>query len=192
VFCVHAGSVNKFGTLKCSEPCPAQCIALYPVRSSENAAIFHVCIRYCSQHSKRLNTGSRWNIAVRYTAISHLLKRSRFFVSLSYAVKSFKFLVRYQVLTATSIKMAVFWEAAPCSLLLTDVSDVHTTFFIVLIALQIWNIDHYLTDYTAQHSSRLLQTSLSVTLGKVKSLKLHDQLIPLLFPDGNSFHLKKF
>jgi hypothetical protein len=32
----------------------------------------------------------------------------------------------FQVLTAASIKMAVFWDAAPCSLVDTDVSEVLT------------------------------------------------------------------
>jgi hypothetical protein len=31
--------------------------------------------------------------------------------------------VRFQVLTVTSMKMAVVWDAAPCSLIDIDVSD---------------------------------------------------------------------
>jgi hypothetical protein len=44
-----------------------------------------------------------------------------------------RYLLRFQLLTATSMKRAVFWDIAPCSLEeLTDISEVLTAFIIRL------------------------------------------------------------
>jgi hypothetical protein len=67
-------------------------------------------------------------------------------------------LVRFHVLTETGMKMAVFWDVAPCSLVDTD------RHFRGAYCLQhrtdnggskvLWNVGQYLPDYTAQHRRR--------------------------------------
>jgi hypothetical protein len=39
-----------------------------------------------------------------------------------------------EVLMATSMKMAVFWDVAPSCLILTSISEEHTTFIIRVIS----------------------------------------------------------
>jgi hypothetical protein len=43
--------------------------------------------------------------------------------------------VAFEVLTAASMKMAVFWDVASCSLILCDVSEELTAFIITVITL---------------------------------------------------------
>jgi hypothetical protein len=51
---------------------------------------------------------------------SYLFSASNIIASSKDGIKNQCFMVRFQVLAATSMKMAVFWDVAPCSLLDTD------------------------------------------------------------------------
>jgi hypothetical protein len=71
--------------------------------------------------------------------------------------------VSFQVLTATSIKMAVFWDVAPCSLVevcrcFRDIYCLQTAIRALMMdSKNHWNISQYVPDYIAQHPRK--QTS---------------------------------
>jgi hypothetical protein len=61
-------------------------------------------------------------------------------------------MMRFQILTATSMKMAVFWDVAPCSLvILTDVSEEFTVLMMEAVSTSETSVS---TDETAQHPRR--------------------------------------
>jgi hypothetical protein len=72
------------------------------------------------------------------------------------------FSVRFQVLTTTNMKMAVFWDIAPCALVFDrrfkgaycDLPDDRGS-------KHLWNVGKYLPDNAAQHPRRQ-QSSLSL------------------------------
>jgi hypothetical protein len=77
--------------------------------------------------------------------------------------------VRFEVRTATSMKMAAVWAVAPCSSLLTDV------FIESSIRLMsdypddggsklLWNVGHHLPDYTVQHPRQSSSSTATVLL----------------------------
>jgi hypothetical protein len=71
-----------------------------------------------------------------------------------YFVQTRKIQVKFQVLTATNMKMAVSWDVAPCSLI-----DIDRRFRGVYCRLHnddkyYWNVGQYLPDYTVQHPRR--------------------------------------
>jgi hypothetical protein len=85
---------------------------------------------------------------------------------------TFLYIVRFQVLTAPSMKMALFWDVAPCSLVNNDWHFKGTCCFIIgsaalmteAVNMLLWNISQYLPDYVAEHpkghTSSLLYTIL--------------------------------
>jgi hypothetical protein len=68
-------------------------------------------------------------------------------------------MVRFQVLTAASMKMAIFWDVAPCSLV-----EVYRRFSGACClhhqGKHLWNVGKLLPDYTAQHPRRQLSSFL--------------------------------
>jgi hypothetical protein len=72
-------------------------------------------------------------------------------------------MIRFQVLKATYINMAVFWYIVPCSLIDTDrlfrsAASINRATFpptIDTVGLKLLcNVSQYLPDYTAQHTRR--------------------------------------
>jgi hypothetical protein len=61
--------------------------------------------------------------------------------------------LRFQVLMAMSLKMSVFWDVAPCSLVEIDVLDL-LTHRPYRGSKHLWNIGQFLPDYTVQHPRR--------------------------------------
>jgi hypothetical protein len=62
--------------------------------------------------------------------------------------------MRFQVLTAASMKVADFWDVAPCSLVETDCHVRGAYCLLIMEAVSIFVTGQFVGDYMAQHPRR--------------------------------------
>jgi hypothetical protein len=81
-------------------------------------------------------------------------------------------LVRFQVLSATSMKMAVFWDAAPCSLVEIDLRYRGAYAFNI----RSWKVGQYLPDCMVQHPKREPPSNINLnsSLKKAKEITIYE------------------